>query len=243
MLLSTPFELLQGPTRQYIISQFSINRVEKDQALHYEQSLEALRISHKDVLKSTVEVNLVYIGNKLPDVPNISSFISLYSPSMQWPQSKNQRKVVDFLIYEKGNPHQLTGRDKNRPNVTYSFDPLKRFRSSINWFRSGRPCPLCSIAIERSSEPKAEATIKKALNSAKNDPHRGSSKELEAIQTLNILSAITDAITLGLAIKNNDPHAADTLRYAEFQDLTNGLVHTAVLPTDPKCNHEGFYGK
>ncbi|MDT3766873.1 hypothetical protein QS713_02185 [Gleimia hominis] len=241
MLLKTPFEIVNGPNNSYLVSHFSIHRVSKIEEDLRGENFALLSRTYEKIIDAKTDVNIVIVDPPERIRGFLEGFVSVYSPHFEWPEAREGRIIVDVLIFAEGVPKKLDTRDSKRPAIVYNFDALYRYRSCINWKHSGRPCPICVLKIFQIGDSESVNLIRSALSLSKRK-ESGLTTGVDRLSDLNIIKTVCDAITLANAIKEKDPAVLDSLRYAERLDVTNNMQKQELLPTDPQCDHRGFYG-
>ncbi|MDO5032917.1 hypothetical protein [Corynebacterium sp.] len=243
MLLKTPYEVFHGQTKTFIVTPFSIFRSERLEEELISQFPQTSDQPIEQLLFKGTAANLVIIDAPKEYEALLEEFASLYTPTMKWPKPSSDTQIIDILLFAGGTPYPLPGRSPHRPAIAYSFDGSRRYRSSICWLNSGRPCPICSRNLSHSTPHQAEIFIERTFSRAPHGTPAQADLSLDKSQLLELLSAISDAHRIGIAFTQRDPHAINAMRYSETLELRNGAVRSDIFPPDPSCTHREFYGQ
>lgn len=152
----------------------------------------------------------------------------------------SDRVMVNIVIDCSGGEPELCQEVRNVPVIYYSFDLKNRYRSSIYWPYSGRPCPKCITGLYLSRTSGERRNLISASRLLGSQRPASLSEGVSLPSLAEILSCVDSAVKLGRRVNEADEHAIDELRYVECLSLVVDDRHYEVVPVDPACSHEGF---
>lgn len=124
-----------------------------------------------------------------------------------------------------------------KPNIIYlqwDFFMRNRFRSSIYWTGSGKPCPKCCLSLWEEQGFISNSKIYKIgkmLNSDNNMAKPG----VRLPDQLEILSVLADARRIAAGIKAGNQSVLDDVQKSEVYDLVTGKIRSEKFPVDLLC--------
>lgn len=118
--------------------------------------------------------------------------------------------------------------------LQWDFFMRNRFRSSLYWLGSGRPCPRCcrNLWEEQGFISKSKVyRIGMQLEKMGNPPSKG----IRIPDDLEVLSAIDEARKICIGLKRNNSYILDKINSAEVFDLITGQLRVEKFPVDLLC--------
>lgn len=234
---SQPIELLQRPSgTSYILSRFSLAKVTGK--LPNSISLQALSeaLNAESTKTAYLDPRIVIVAPPPELIPTCQDVEEIWSQNSEWTSPIEGKYPLDIVIFCNGAPQHLPLRPVNRPIIAYSFDLLARYRSSIWWEHSGRPCPLCCINLFRYADGTSTKRLYKAAEKFEVSGV-AATRGVRLPSLLELYAAIDDANRLANAIRHNDDYTSSMLTHAGRLDLSNGATDWDLLPVHPQCRH------
>lgn len=143
-----------------------------------------------------------------------------------------------IFIHADGSVHRLEWFDSSIPAIHFFFKMNYRYRSSVYWAESGRPCPRCVESLWDLSLSESYKELLKSRNLFLEEKQRSS--YIDDADGLEVFYAIQDAIYIYNSILSPDVASNDDINRTEVMNRTSGLKNHEIFPVFPQCNHERF---
>lgn len=244
--LNTPFEFLRRGKTGYAITRGAFCKFEAPEDL--EESKLQEELSHRIANEFpggqfAVDVAVEHVSGPQKDLLFQALGASGFEPvgeAYVLPSVNTQSALtINVVVDISGGIQPIGPFSSGAPIVYYCFDLLFRYRSSIYWPGSGRPCPRCVVELAReqcSPRRKNLLVTGDAFSTRESDRRPG----VTIPDFFEVTACVGSALKLKRSLEDGDSLLIDELRAAEWIDLRTERRHVEVLPVDLRCTHDGF---
>ena len=245
--LKTPYEFLRAGANSYVLTRNIFARVadaDRDDSSKQISNILEQQVNTNDPLERFRITLLVrglqdsYLKPFKEESKKVGFSQTTHGDLKLGPQPSG-RLPIALVIDLTGNLPSPTEEHYGFLTLHYFFDLLYRYRSSIYWPNSGRPCPACIRSLfdtQLTWGRRRLQTIGRHYHQANVSPFPG----VRAPTFFEAMACIGDALRLRERLIAGDAHAIDGLREAEIVDLKSGVMTREIFPVDPSCIHKGF---
>lgn len=142
-----------------------------------------------------------------------------------------------IFVHTNKRPYLPDWFDHDNPSIHFFFKMNYRYKSSVFWDKSGRPCPSCieSLWDYSLSESYRKLIDFRDIFLSENDM----GNYIDKASFLEVCSTIQDAIYISNLIDGSSSFGNKVVT-SEILNRTTGETATDIFPIYPQCFHEGF---
>lgn len=142
---------------------------------------------------------------------------------------------LTVIIWMSGRPQKLTSHGE--ASIHYWFDLGFRYRSSIYWPNSGRPCPLCCDNLWRATNSPQRANLSEAARLIPR-ANRRSAPGVTSPTPGEVAATVQEALALGQNFEEDALAGFGGGRASCRLNLSTWQTESEIFPVDPACPHK-----
>lgn len=147
------------------------------------------------------------------------------------------KNLFAIFIHTNKSPYLPDWFDYKYPSIHFFFKMNYRYKSSVFWDKSGRPCPNCIESLWNYSLSESYRKLIEFREIFFSENYMGN--YIDKASFLEVYSTIQDAIYISNLIDEGSSFGNKVVT-SEILNRTTGETATDIFPVYPRCIHEGF---